>query len=54
MSTDTVLIPDPKNHPDNAHLPTVNEPATLLGITIAFLVGTHPWDSSTQPYGLTC
>ena len=38
MSTDTALLQDPKNHPDNANLPNVNEPATILGVTVSFLV----------------
>lgn len=38
MSTSTALLPDPKQHPDNANLPNVNEPETILGLTIAFLV----------------
>ncbi|KAI4619067.1 hypothetical protein J4E83_006019 [Alternaria metachromatica] len=37
MSTDTALLQDPKNHPDNASLPNVNEPATILGVTVSFL-----------------
>ncbi|KAF1850087.1 uncharacterized protein K460DRAFT_372457 [Cucurbitaria berberidis CBS 394.84] len=35
--TDTNRIPFPKSHPDNANLPTANQPATLLAITISFL-----------------
>lgn len=31
------LIPDPRNHPDNANLPLTNQPQTLWGCTIAFL-----------------
>jgi hypothetical protein len=38
MSIDTVLLQDPTNHPDNANLPNVNQPATILGVTVAFLV----------------
>lgn len=38
MSNNTDYFTNPKNHPDNAHLPTLNQPATILGITIAFLV----------------
>jgi hypothetical protein len=38
MSTSTALLPDPAQHPDNANLPNVNEPETILGLTIAFLV----------------
>ncbi|KAG9193742.1 hypothetical protein G6011_03777 [Alternaria panax] len=37
MSTDTALLPDPKQHPDNTNLPNVNEPATIVGVTVAFL-----------------
>ncbi|OAG19000.1 hypothetical protein CC77DRAFT_1010222 [Alternaria alternata] len=37
MSTSTALLPDPAQHPDNANLPNVNEPETILGLTIAFL-----------------
>ncbi|KAL6154291.1 hypothetical protein ACJBU6_07559 [Exserohilum turcicum] len=37
MSNNTDYFTNPKNHPDNAHLPTLNQPATILGITIAFL-----------------
>ncbi|CAO2647500.1 Nn.00g084220.m01.CDS01 [Neocucurbitaria sp. VM-36] len=37
MRDDTTPIPDPRSHPDNANLPTINQPATTLGITIAFL-----------------
>lgn len=29
---------DPRDHPDNAHLPNVNKPATILGVTISMLV----------------
>ncbi|KAL7775548.1 hypothetical protein CFE70_009391 [Pyrenophora teres f. teres 0-1] len=32
-----VSIPDPKHHPQNAHLPNVNQPETILGVTLAFL-----------------
>lgn len=38
MKTDTSLIPDPRSLPANANLPAVNQPATLVGVTIAFLV----------------
>ncbi|KAH8722778.1 hypothetical protein GQ44DRAFT_621776 [Phaeosphaeriaceae sp. PMI808] len=30
-------LEDPKAHPDNANLPNVNEPATILGLTISML-----------------
>jgi hypothetical protein len=38
MSTDTAVLQNPKSHPDNANLPNVNRPETILGVTIAFLV----------------
>jgi hypothetical protein len=38
MSNDTPLLQDPKEHPDNANLPNVNQPATILGVTVSFLV----------------
>ncbi|RAR05432.1 integral membrane protein [Stemphylium lycopersici] len=37
MSTGTIVIPDPRSLPDNANLPNINQPATILGTTIAFL-----------------
>ena len=40
----TLLLPDPKSHPDNANLPNVNRPATILGVSITFLVGIHAQD----------
>jgi hypothetical protein len=30
----------PEAHPDNANLPNINRPATIMGITITFLVST--------------
>ena len=38
MGANDTLIPDPRSLPDNANLPTVNQPATMLGVTISFLV----------------
>jgi hypothetical protein len=38
MST-TTSWPNPRDHPDNAHLPNINKPEALIGLTIAFLVG---------------
>ncbi|KAL1799499.1 hypothetical protein ACET3X_003536 [Alternaria dauci] len=37
MSSGTPLSPDPRHHPDNANLPNINQPATIRGVTIAFL-----------------
>lgn len=37
MSTEVNYMTHPRDHPDNAHLPTTNQPATILGTTIAFL-----------------
>ncbi|OAK96931.1 hypothetical protein IQ06DRAFT_48439 [Phaeosphaeriaceae sp. SRC1lsM3a] len=28
---------EPKDHPDNANLPNINQPATIIGITVTFL-----------------
>ncbi|KAI2478470.1 hypothetical protein Ptr902_10083 [Pyrenophora tritici-repentis] len=37
MNIDDIVIPDPRNHPENANLPNVNQPETILGVTLAFL-----------------
>lgn len=37
MSTGDTFA-DPRDHPDNAHLPLTNRPETILGTTITFLV----------------
>lgn len=43
MHAGVSMISDPRDHPDNANLPTSNQPATILGTTIAFLVGRISW-----------
>jgi hypothetical protein len=32
------LVGNPRDHPDNANLPNLNEPATIIGVTVTFLV----------------
>jgi hypothetical protein len=29
---------NPRAHPDNANLPNINRPETIMGVTLAFLV----------------
>jgi hypothetical protein len=38
MNMDSVLFADPRQHPDNASLPNVNRPETIIGVTVTFLV----------------
>lgn len=34
----TFSMGDPRDHPDNANLPHINQPETLIGVTVTFLV----------------
>jgi hypothetical protein len=50
MATNGLSI-NPRDHPDNAHLPNVNRPATIQGVTITFLVSPlvhHPKRKTTN------
>lgn len=29
---------NPRDHPDNANLPNLNQPGTIIGVTVTFLV----------------
>ncbi|XP_014560327.1 hypothetical protein COCVIDRAFT_89338 [Bipolaris victoriae FI3] len=37
MTITQVSVANPRDHPDNANLPTSNQPATIIGTTVAFL-----------------
>jgi hypothetical protein len=32
------LVGNPRDHPDNANLPNINKQATIIGVTLTFLV----------------
>jgi hypothetical protein len=38
MNMDSEIFADPRQHPDNANLPNVNRPETIIGVTVTFLV----------------
>jgi hypothetical protein len=38
MKMDSKIFADPRQHPDNANLPNVNRPETIIGVTVTFLV----------------
>jgi hypothetical protein len=42
MNMDSEIFADPRQHPDNANIPNVNRPETIIGVTITFLVGLSP------------
>jgi hypothetical protein len=32
------MNPDPRSHSDNANLPNINQPVTIIGTTVVFFV----------------